>query len=100
MISKYDLPESITLPTGELLKPVIGGHLNQKPFAPNLDASVILNRNGIAKIAKAKGLKYRMVSVLSRNLRGKIDLHGRPYGPTYWCFVEVKPNEEGAACKQ
>ena len=38
--------------------------------------------------AKAKGLRYRTVGVLSGNLKGKTDLYGQPYTPTVWIFVE------------
>lgn len=40
--------------------------------------------------AKRRKLKYRRVEVLNRNLRGKLDLHRKPYKPTKWIFVEVK----------
>ena len=39
---------------------------------------------------QSSGLKYRTVKVLSRNLKGKTDLHGNPYQPTEWLFVEDK----------
>lgn len=103
MITRCNLPDSIRLPSGQILKPVIGGHLNQKPFITEIDVT----QNGwagritdpdiergertlIIREAKKQKLKYRLVSVLGRNLRGKNDLHHRPYTGTKWVFVEVK----------
>lgn len=39
--------------------------------------------------AKAAKKMYRLVSVYNKNLQGKRDLHGRPYGDTVWLFVEA-----------
>lgn len=102
MIRKYDLPDEITLPCGATLKPVIGGHLAGKPFCVNApEAGAIIDpdmfrgeRTLIVCEAKRRRLKYRLVSVLSRNLRGKLDLYHRPYRPTLWVFVEVKPEAQ------
>lgn len=110
MIRKYDLPDKITLPCGATLMPVIGGHLSQRPFLTREHSGVDVTKNGwgdalanmdpdleraerklIIAEAKRRRLKYRLVSVLSRNLRGKLDLHGRPYRGSQWVFVEVKP---------
>ena len=97
---RTEMPESIRLPTGEVLKPVIGGHLENKPFLTKID----VKQNGwmdrligseeeiIIAEAKQRKLKYRRVSVLSRNLRRSVDLHGRPYRPTRWVFVQVPAN--------
>lgn len=109
MIRKTFLPDEITLPCGAVLKAIIGGHYSgqQQPFltVENTGIDVTKNgwldqisdpdlergqRNAIIKEAKARGLKYRLVSVLSRNLRGKLDLHRRPYTGSIWVFVEVK----------
>jgi hypothetical protein len=46
MISKYDLPEEILLPCGAVLKPVIGGHLENKPFLTIEHAGVDVTKNG------------------------------------------------------
>lgn len=97
---RSSLPDSITLPTGEVLKPVIGGHLEQKPFLTIVDvtkngwlADLPINVNdAIVDEAKRQKLKYRRVAILSSNLRGKLDLHYRPYTPTNWVFVQTKPN--------
>jgi hypothetical protein len=107
MIRKTNLPESITLSDGAVLKPVIGGHLEQKPFLTIAGSGVDVTKNGwgndlpsldnerrlIISEAKRRGLRHRMVSVLSRNLRGKLDLHGSPYRGSMWVFVEVRKEE-------
>ena len=85
---KSNLPEFITLPDGTVLYPVIGGFLKQQPFTK------ATSRRAIAAEAKRRRLKYRRVEVLSRELRGKLDLHRRPYTPTKWIFVEVKQGNE------
>lgn len=97
------LPDEIRLPTGEILMPVIGGHLGQQPFLTVEHSHVDVRQNGWANglvgnqerrliigEAKRQKLKYRVVSVLSRELRGKLDLHQRPYTPNKWVFVQVK----------
>ena len=85
---KSNLPEFITLPDGTVLYPVIGGCLKQQPF------TTATSRKAIAAEAKRRKLKYRRVEVLSRNLRGRLDLHRQPYRPTTWIFVEVKGSNE------
>lgn len=84
MLKTY-LPDSIELPNGAVLYPVIGGHLKQQPFynGPQTIPALVAE-------AKRRGLKYRRVEVLSRNLRGKLDLHRQPYRPTRWIFVEAR----------
>ncbi len=104
MILRCNLPERITLPGGEVLKPVIGGHLEQKPFLTEVDVtkngwlSQLMDtepdveraeRKLIIREAKRQGLKYRQVSVLARGLRGRLDLHGRSYTGSKWVFVQV-----------
>lgn len=81
---RCNLPDFITLPDGTMLHPVIGGYLKQQRF------TTATSRDAIAAEAKRRKLKYRRVEVLSRNLRGKLDLHRQPYTPTKWIFVEVK----------
>ena len=85
---RCNLPEFITLTDGTVLYPVIGGYLKQQRF------TTATSRDTIAAEAKRRKLKYRRVEVLSRNLRGKLDLHRRPYTPTKWIFVEVKQGNE------
>jgi hypothetical protein len=36
---------------------------------------------------RLKGVSVRKVKVLSRNLRGRTDLFGRPYQPTVWLYA-------------
>lgn len=93
---RTSLPDSIELPNGAVLFPVIGGHLKQRPFLTVVtkngwgDDLIERENNLIIAEAKQQRLKYRRVSVLSRNLRGKLDLYRRQYEPTQWVFVEVQ----------
>lgn len=102
MLNRTDLPDELTLPTGETLRCVIGGHLDNKPFLTKEHSGVDVTQNGwgnglfgsqerqlILDEAKRQKRKYRQVSVLSRSLRGKRDLHGKPYKPSIYVFVEV-----------
>lgn len=99
---KTNLPESIELDDATLF-PVIGGCVQNKPFLTVQNAGVDVTRNGwaselglsdnhinkmVVAVARSQRLKYRRVEVLSRNLRGKLDLHRQPYQPTRWVFVE------------
>lgn len=68
------LPDTITLKTGEVLKPYVGG-------LPYLES--------VRKFKNA-GLKFRTIQVLSKGLRGKTDLHRNEYRPSKWLFVEIK----------
>ena len=101
-MTKTFLPDELILPGGAILKPVIGGHLNGKRFNPEDNRAMAENdgtatffehRHNNAAIAEAKrqGLKYRKLGVLGRRLRGKNDLHGRPYTANTYIFVEVTP---------
>lgn len=50
----------------------------------------MLKPKGIVRLKmdlKALGYKLIRVEVLSRNLKGKTDLHGNPYKPTEWIFT-------------
>ncbi len=89
MMLRCVLPDYITLSDGAVLKPVIGGTLEGKPFMGDKPATT----EGIIAEAKRQKRKHRMIGVLSRNLKGKNDLHGRPYTPNVWVFVEVTPYE-------
>lgn len=43
---------------------------------------------------KTFGVRTIVVKVLSRNLRGKNNLHGKKYEPSKWIFTDVKvPND-------
>lgn len=98
MIHRAELPESL-VQAGVIFKPVIGGYLENQPFLTQVD----LKKNGwgndisdaderrmIIEEAKRRGLKYRRLSVLSHSLRGKKDLHGKPYVGSKWVLVEVR----------
>ena len=41
----------------------------------------------IAITLKKEGRKAVLVRVLSKSLRGKTDLHGKPYQPTKWIYT-------------
>lgn len=101
-MNRSDLPDSITLPTGEVLKPVIGGRLGRKIFPTKEHSGVDVTQNGwagpllpgevdrlIINEAKRRQLKYRTVKILSGNLKHRLDLRGYPYRPTGWIFVDV-----------
>lgn len=90
MRTTYNLPEEIILPTGETLKPVIGGCLANEPFCDVRETFDSEARERIIAEAKRRKLKHRVIGVLHRNLRGKLDLHGTPYRPTVWTFVQVR----------
>ena len=102
MIRRTELPDTIILPSGETLEPVIGGYLENNPFLAVEHCGVDVKRNGwangllesqerqlIIDEAKRRKLKYREVGVLSRNLRGKRDLHGQTYQPSVFVFVQA-----------
>lgn len=46
----------------------------------------------IRKTLKEEGRKMVLVNVLQRSLRGKTDLHGKPYQPTKWIFTTTLNN--------
>lgn len=68
-----NLPRSIEV-RGKICKPIFGMDADQA-----------------RAYAKLNKLKYKTVRVMSRNLRGKRDLHGSFYRPSIWVFVEVTP---------
>lgn len=71
MLKTY-LPDNLIVDGFELV-PVIGS---------------TLSRNAMINICKSNNIRYRSVDVLSKNLRGKRDLHGNFYQPSKWLFVE------------
>ncbi len=78
MTAKYELPESITLPDGTVLSHrysiIRGFGISYEEF----------------KVAvRKRGGRLRLIRVLSRNLRGKRDLHGDPYAPGEWLFSDL-----------
>jgi hypothetical protein len=106
MIQRSSLPDSLRLSSGETLKPVIGGHLENEPFLTVEHSGVDVRQNGwgnelhetqerslVVNEAKRRKLKYRTVGVLSRNLCGKLDLHYRPYTSSVWIFVQTTKGE-------
>jgi hypothetical protein len=64
-----NLPRSIKI-NGKILKPVVG-----KSYKDAL------------KEAKLHKKTYRTIRVLHKNLRGRLDLHQKPYEPTVWLFT-------------
>ncbi len=87
MRTTYNLPDVIALPSGEILKAVIGGTLDNKPFIGPCD--FMFEHEEIKREARRLKLKYRRIGVLSRTLRGKYDLHGRLYRPNVWSYVQT-----------
>ena len=41
----------------------------------------------IVKELKKDGRKAILVKVLAKNLRGKLDIHNKPYQPTEWIYT-------------
>lgn len=76
---KTSLPESITLKCGTVLR-----------HRTSYIAGIGPSKSALIAIAKAKGSKFRCVEVLGGNLRGKTDLHRRPYEPSTWILSEFK----------
>jgi len=71
-MKKDYLPETIEH-LGYTFKPIIGiGTTDAEKFA---------------REKQAEGKRIILLSILSKNLRGKTDLHGKPYTPTKWVFV-------------
>ena len=63
---------------------IINGVIEYKPNA-NLTARMQQGE----QIPKDELKNCIQVNVLSNNLKGKTDLHGRPYKPTKWIFTAV-----------
>jgi hypothetical protein len=72
------LPALITLPCGAALNKRIS-------YTPGIGQSKF---EILGRIKELRG-KYRIVDVLGRNLRGKLDLHDRPYQPDTWILTNV-----------
>ncbi len=58
----------------------------------NIEVSHSMNQNGthpnkIAKELRKQGRKCALVLVLSNNLKGRTDLHGKLYEPSRWVFT-------------
>lgn len=63
---------------------------NYLPEELNINGTVFKRALALNLDKPVKGLKYRYINVLSKNLRGKRDLHGNYYKPTRWLFIEEK----------
>lgn len=59
-------------------------------------ASALANMNARhrAEELKAQGLTVCIVEVLSNNLKGKPDLHGKPYAPSIFIFSDLHTPEQ------
>ena len=82
MSSKYELPQSITLPNGTVLS-------HYWSYIPGLGPTWDFMRH----CAKREGAKIKKIQVLPRSLRGKRDLHGMPYKPGDWIFCSIPQNQ-------
>lgn len=65
---------------------------NGLTYTPNahISATFAANRRSLPNILKdlnKGGRKAILVQVLSRNLRGKTDIHGNLYQPTSWIYT-------------
>lgn len=59
----------------------------------SISSSMHLNDTPIATISatlKKEGKKAVLVICMSKNLKGKTDLHGKPYQPTKWIYTTIK----------
>lgn len=68
---------------------------NSQTYYLNIKISAAMTVNStspniIQDTLKKEGRKAVLVKVMSRNLRGKTDLHGKPYQPTEWVFTNDK----------
>lgn len=52
------------------------------------------------KACEATGTKYGTRLVLSKNLRGRTDLHGRPYKPSKWIYTPNQDRDKREADKK
>lgn len=65
---------------------------NGETYKRNSFISIAMGLNNtsesvIASTLKKEGRKCVLVNVLSKNLKGKNDIHGKPYKPTKWIFT-------------
>lgn len=77
-LSRTDLPDTI--------------EQNGQTYTLNRMITSAMERNGttlghISKELKKEGRKAILVNVLAKNLRGKLDIHNKPYAPTRWIFT-------------
>ena len=67
---------------------------NGETYKVNIEISGAMRDNNtsfntIAATLRKEGRKAVLVNVMSKNLRGKTDLHGKPYQPTKWIFTNL-----------
>lgn len=72
------LPESITLPGGQVLA-------CRTSYIPGIGPS----KEDLIARAKKIGARYRCVEVLARGHRVRNDIHGRPYQPSTWIMSDM-----------
>lgn len=78
VFKKTHLPDSITYNGEEYkLAPTISGAMRKS----NTNPQKVINA------VKSTGEKAVLVKVLSNKLKGKTDLHGKPYKPSEFIFI-------------
>ena len=80
--SKTSLPESV----------VYNGHTYTRDADLSPLANMTVSTASLAQRAAMDNKKIVIVNVLSKNLRGKLDLYQKPYRPTMWVFSRVSIN--------
>lgn len=67
---------------------------NNLEYKVNADESALLMQgislSNYVKTMQLAGFSVVICNVLSRNLKGKTDLHKNPYKPTQWVFIAKK----------
>lgn len=67
---------------------------NGLTYKPNTAVSNLTIQNiklsDYVNVLKSNGYNLVLCNVLSKNLKGKIDLHNQPYKPTQWIFIAKK----------
>lgn len=76
---RTNLPRQIRLPDGTVLD-------KRLQCVPGERYS---SRQVLTGYLRCLGGRYRYIEVLEKNLRGKLDLYGRPYQPTTWLMTNV-----------
>lgn len=80
-IRKFFCPDQIEI-NGTVLKMYAAGSASTKPIHYE------------AEQLKAKGLIVAIVEVHNKQLRGKTDLHNKPYQPSKFIFTDLHTDEE------
>lgn len=81
------LPEKLTI-SGKLYTPV---DVNTYFDVKYSESKLKLHVEQLQAADKSK--LYAIVKVLSKNLKHRTDLHGKPYQPSMWLFVHNKNNQ-------